>query len=80
MVSQSLVGLKAVPHFRVEWDQKESLAEEEKLEWEDNWDDVDAEDDFTAALRFVLSFPLSSLFHSVVTGTDSFFFFFTERN
>ena len=39
-------------HFPgLEWDQKESLAEEEKLEWEDNWDDVDAEDDFTAALR-----------------------------
>ena len=37
--------------MHLEWDQKESLTEEEKLEWEDDWDDVDVEDDFSAALR-----------------------------
>eukprot|EP00011_Vannellida_sp_DIVA3-517-6-12_P010383 CAMPEP_0114610348 /NCGR_PEP_ID=MMETSP0168-20121206/3552_1 /TAXON_ID=95228 ORGANISM="Vannella sp., Strain DIVA3 517/6/12" /NCGR_SAMPLE_ID=MMETSP0168 /ASSEMBLY_ACC=CAM_ASM_000044 /LENGTH=37 /DNA_ID= /DNA_START= /DNA_END= /DNA_ORIENTATION= len=33
-----------------EWAEAE-VDEEDKVQWEDNWDDVDVDDDFSAALR-----------------------------
>ena len=35
---------------QLEWEDDE-IDQDDKLQWEDNWDDVDVDDDFSSALR-----------------------------
>eukprot|EP01115_Flamella_aegyptia_P014199 TRINITY_DN79332_c0_g1_i1.p1 TRINITY_DN79332_c0_g1~~TRINITY_DN79332_c0_g1_i1.p1 ORF type:complete len:63 (-),score=31.30 TRINITY_DN79332_c0_g1_i1:187-375(-) len=36
--------------FEDDWGEDE-INEEDKLQWEDNWEDIDTDDDFSSALR-----------------------------